>query len=164
MPDDHVVAKAREIKGVLDALDQDIRNDVMAWGGQAKAAYLPAKAQWDESLTQMINHLQEAATGVGDLVLRPGLAVEPREVKAVVVAARLLLVRSVLAVLLHHERRERMAVGVDVDVDRPRHVLAVALEDARQLRDLDRLAREDVGVEHVARAVVERVALDAYQA
>ncbi len=60
-----MVAKAREIKGVLDSLDQDIRNDVMAWGGQAKSAYLPAKAQWDESLVAMINHLQDAATGVG---------------------------------------------------------------------------------------------------
>ena len=61
-----MLAKAREIKGVLDSLDQDIRNDVLAWGGQAKAAYLPAKAQWDESLVAMINHLQDAATGVGN--------------------------------------------------------------------------------------------------
>ena len=61
-----MVAKAREIKGVLDSLDQDIRNDVMAWGGQAKASYIPAKTQWDESLTQMINHLTDAATGVGN--------------------------------------------------------------------------------------------------
>ena len=45
-----MVAKAKEIKGVLDALDQDIHNDVMAWGGQAKASYIPAKRQWDESL------------------------------------------------------------------------------------------------------------------
>jgi WXG100 family type VII secretion target len=61
-----MLAKAREIKGVLDSLDQDIRNDVLAWGGQAKAAYLPAKAQWDESLVAMINHLQDAASGVGN--------------------------------------------------------------------------------------------------
>lgn len=61
-----MVAKAREIKGVLDSLDQDIHNDVMAWGGQAKAAYLPAKQQWDASLVAMINHLQDAATGVGN--------------------------------------------------------------------------------------------------
>jgi WXG100 family type VII secretion target len=61
-----MVAKAREIKGVLDALDQDIHNDVMAWGGQAKASYVPAKQKWDESLTQMINHLNDAATGVGN--------------------------------------------------------------------------------------------------
>ena len=59
-----MVAKAKEIKGVLDALDTDVHNDVMAWGGQAKAAYLPAKQQWDASLVQMINHLQDAATGV----------------------------------------------------------------------------------------------------
>ena len=40
-----MVAKAKEIKGVLDALDQDIHNDVMQWGGQAKASYVPAKQQ-----------------------------------------------------------------------------------------------------------------------
>ena len=61
-----MVTKAKDIKSVLDNLDADIRNDVMAWGGQAKSAYLPAKAQWDESLVAMINHLQEAATGVGN--------------------------------------------------------------------------------------------------
>jgi WXG100 family type VII secretion target len=60
-----MVAKAREIKAVLDGLDQDIRNDVLAWGGQAKAAYLQAKQQWDASLVAMIEHLQDAATGVG---------------------------------------------------------------------------------------------------
>jgi uncharacterized protein YukE len=38
----------------------------MAWGGQAKASYIPAKQKWDESLTQMINHLNDAATGVGN--------------------------------------------------------------------------------------------------
>jgi WXG100 family type VII secretion target len=61
-----MVAKAKEIKGVLDSLDADIHNDVMAWGGQAKSAYLPAKKQWDDSLVQMINHLQDAATGVSN--------------------------------------------------------------------------------------------------
>ena len=61
-----MVAKAREIKGVLDALDQDIHNDVMAWGGQAKASYIPAKRAWDDSLVLMIQHLQDAATGVGN--------------------------------------------------------------------------------------------------
>jgi WXG100 family type VII secretion target len=61
-----MVAKAREIKGVLDALDQDIHNDVMAWGGQAKASYIPAKRAWDDSLVSMIQHLQDAATGVGN--------------------------------------------------------------------------------------------------
>ena len=59
-----MVAKAKEIKGVLDALDADIHHDVMAWGGQAKAAYVPAKRQWDHSLVQMISHLQDAANGV----------------------------------------------------------------------------------------------------
>jgi WXG100 family type VII secretion target len=58
-----MVAKAKEIKGVLDALDQDIHNDVMQWGGQAKASYVPAKQQWDNSLFAMIQHLQDAATG-----------------------------------------------------------------------------------------------------
>ena len=47
-----MVAKAKEIKGVLDALDQDIHNDVMQWGGQAKASYVPAKQQWDNSLSR----------------------------------------------------------------------------------------------------------------
>ena len=61
-----MVAKAKEIKGVLDALDQDIHNDVMAWGGQAKASYIPAKRAWDDSLVSMIQHLQDAATGVGN--------------------------------------------------------------------------------------------------
>ena len=61
-----MVAKAREIKGVLDALDADIHHDVMAWGGQAKASYIPAKRQWDDSLVQMINHLQDAANGVNN--------------------------------------------------------------------------------------------------
>jgi early secretory antigenic target protein ESAT-6 len=61
-----MVAKAKDIKGVLDSLDQDIRNDVMAWGGQAKSAYIPAKTQWDQSLVAMINHLQDAATGVSN--------------------------------------------------------------------------------------------------
>jgi len=61
-----MVAKAKEIKGVLDALDQDIHNDVMQWGGQAKASYIPAKQQWDNSLFAMIQHLQDAATGVGN--------------------------------------------------------------------------------------------------
>jgi early secretory antigenic target protein ESAT-6 len=59
-----MVAKAREIKGVLDALDADIHHDVTAWGGQAKAAYLAAKRQWDDSLLQMTNHLNDAARGV----------------------------------------------------------------------------------------------------
>lgn len=59
-----MVAKAKALKGVLDNLDNDIHNDVMAWGGQAKNTYLPAKAAWDQSLTQMINHLQGAANGV----------------------------------------------------------------------------------------------------
>ena len=61
-----MVAKAKEIKGVLDALDQDIHNDVMAWGGEAKRSYLPAKRAWDDSLVSMIQHLQDAATGVGN--------------------------------------------------------------------------------------------------
>jgi WXG100 family type VII secretion target len=61
-----MVAKAKEIKGVLDALDEDIHNDVMQWGGQAKASYVPAKQQWDNSLFAMIQHLQDAATGVGN--------------------------------------------------------------------------------------------------
>jgi len=61
-----MVAKAQEIKGVLDALDQDIHNDVMRWGGQAKASYVPAKKRWDDSLFMMIQHLQDAATGVGN--------------------------------------------------------------------------------------------------
>jgi WXG100 family type VII secretion target len=61
-----MVAKAKALKGVLDNLDNDIHNDVMSWGGQAKAAYLPAKAKWDSSLTAMINHLQDAANGVGN--------------------------------------------------------------------------------------------------
>jgi WXG100 family type VII secretion target len=59
-----MVAKAREIKDVLDRLDDDIRTDVMAWGGQAKEAYLPAKQQWDSSMLAMIDHLQEAAIRV----------------------------------------------------------------------------------------------------
>ena len=51
---------------VIYALDQDIHNDVMQWGGQAKASYVPAKQQWDNSLFAMIQHLQDAATGVGN--------------------------------------------------------------------------------------------------
>ena len=54
-----MVAKAKDIKGVLDPLDQDIRNDVMAWGGQAKSAYIPAKTQWDQSLVAMINGAEQ---------------------------------------------------------------------------------------------------------
>ena len=61
-----MVAKAKEIKGVLDALDQDIHNDVMAWGGEAKRSYIPAKRAWDDSLVQMINPLQDAANGVNN--------------------------------------------------------------------------------------------------
>jgi WXG100 family type VII secretion target len=61
-----MVAKARDIKGVLDRLDQDIHTDVMAWGGQAKDAYLPAKKEWDASMLAMIDHLQEAANGVDE--------------------------------------------------------------------------------------------------
>jgi WXG100 family type VII secretion target len=59
-----MVAKARDVKGVLDRLDEDIRNDVMAWGGEAKDAYLPAKQQWDASMLAMVTHLQQAAAGV----------------------------------------------------------------------------------------------------
>ena len=40
-----MVANAKEIKGVLDALDQDIHNDVMAWGGEAKAVLHPRQAR-----------------------------------------------------------------------------------------------------------------------
>ena len=58
--------KAKQIKDVLDNLDRDIQNDVMQWGGQAKAAYFTAKKAWDEQLVQMINHLNQAATGVGN--------------------------------------------------------------------------------------------------
>ena len=61
-----MVTKAREIKDVLDRLDEDIRADVMAWGGQAKDAYLPAKQQWDATMLAMINHLQEVALGVDE--------------------------------------------------------------------------------------------------
>jgi WXG100 family type VII secretion target len=59
-----ILDKATQIKDVLDRLDADIRNDVMAWGGQAKAAYEPAKKQWDEQLLLMIKHLQDASNGV----------------------------------------------------------------------------------------------------
>jgi uncharacterized protein YukE len=61
-----MVAKATVIKAVLYARDADIHNDVMAWGGQAKSSYIPAKQQWDASLVQMINHLQDAANGVNN--------------------------------------------------------------------------------------------------
>jgi WXG100 family type VII secretion target len=61
-----MVARARDIKGVLDRLDQDIRSDVLVWGGQAKEAYLPAKQRWDASMQTMITHLQRAAAGVDD--------------------------------------------------------------------------------------------------
>jgi WXG100 family type VII secretion target len=59
-----MVAKARDIKAVLDALDQDIRSDVTAWAGQAKAAYVPAKQHWDDSMLTMIQHLERAAAAV----------------------------------------------------------------------------------------------------
>ena len=61
-----MVAKARQIKSVLDTLDADIHQDLMVWGGQAKTAYVSAKRQWDESLVEMVTHLQRAANGVDD--------------------------------------------------------------------------------------------------
>jgi WXG100 family type VII secretion target len=59
-----MVAKARQAKDVLDRLDQDVRSDVLAWGGRAKDAYLPAKQQWDTSMLAMLDHLQQAAVSV----------------------------------------------------------------------------------------------------
>jgi WXG100 family type VII secretion target len=61
-----MVARARDLRGVLDRLDQDIRSDVLAWGGQAQESYLGAKQQWDASMQAMVDHLQRAAAGVDE--------------------------------------------------------------------------------------------------
>lgn len=57
-----MMARAKAIKEVLDNLDTDIRNDVMAWGGQAKSSYVPAKAKWDAQMIEMMNHLSTSGT------------------------------------------------------------------------------------------------------
>ncbi|MEO6512354.1 MAG: WXG100 family type VII secretion target [Nocardioides sp.] len=57
-----MIARAKDVKNVLDELDRDISNDVMRWGGRAKESYVPAKAKWDQSMAEMITHLSNTAT------------------------------------------------------------------------------------------------------
>jgi WXG100 family type VII secretion target len=59
-----VLQAAKAIEARLDTLENELKPLAGDWTGSARAAYVEAKATWDEAMTSMIVLLQQSSQGV----------------------------------------------------------------------------------------------------
>ena len=71
----------KQINGVLETLDQEVKGSLSQWDGSARTAYNSAKAQWDSAALDMATTLNQLG-GVVDVASQNFGAAEVANTKA----------------------------------------------------------------------------------